>query len=289
MKQIDLIITNANILTFDKHDCFTGSLAVTNGEIVNIWKEAEPTVSISSNTEVINLKGKTLIPGFIDTHNHILMYSLNKNKVDCSTPPNKNIDDIMNRIKSKVEKSPHGEWIEGYGYDDTLLDEKRHPTRSDLDKASPHHPVYISHISGHLAVVNSKALELAQIDENISDPQGGHFGRDGNGKLNGVLFEIAVMERIQQTMPKPSLEEMLSLLEKGVKDYLAEGITTNTDAAVGLLYGDYEFDIHMQAAIRHVNPMHTQLMIMHDSLRKNKRFGNYNALSSIVCALDLLV
>lgn len=70
-------------------------------------------------------------------------------------------------------------------------------------------------------------------------------------------------------MPKAILEEMVFLREEGVKNYLAEGITTNTDAAAGLLYGDYEFDIHMQAAMRKINPMHTQLMIMHDSLRKN--------------------
>lgn len=86
MENIDLLITNANILTLDDQNNRACSLAVSSGKIINIWKEKEPPISISLNTEVINLQGKTLLPGFIDTHNHILMYSLNKGKVDCSSP-----------------------------------------------------------------------------------------------------------------------------------------------------------------------------------------------------------
>ena len=164
MNRPDLIITNANIITLDKHNTIAGSVAVTNGRISGIWKEQEPPrneVMRDGKTEVLNLKGRTLLPGFIDTHNHLLMYAIFQQQVDCRTPPNQSIDDIIKNIKEKAETLSPGEWIIGWGYDDTLLKEKRHPTREDLDKAAPHHPVYISHISGHLAAVNSMALKMA--------------------------------------------------------------------------------------------------------------------------------
>jgi len=277
MEKTDLLITNANILTLDKQNRRAGSLSVSDGRINGIWDESEPPITISPNTEVINLRGKTLIPGFIDTHNHLLMYSLNKSKVDCSTPPNNRISDILKRIHEKANHTPKGEWIQGYGYDDTLLEEKRHPTRAELDKVAPDHPVFINHISSHLAAVNSKALEIAGISENISNPQGGHFGRDDNGRLNGVLYEFPVMEYVQKAIPDPTLEEMVSMVGIGSRDYLAQGITTNTDAAVGLTYGGREFDVHIRAAVQGINPMRSQLMVMHFLMQEGARFGHYTA------------
>lgn len=277
MESVDLILTNANILTLDQQNRRAGSLSVSNGRITGVWNEPEPAFSISPNTEVINLKGKTVIPGFIDTHNHILPYSLNKSKVDCSTPPNQNINDILERIKDRATKTPEGDWILGFGYDDTLLQEKRHPTRMELDSVAPNHPVYMNHISSHFAVVNSRALELAGIGENVQDPQGGFFGRDGNGRLNGVLYEIPVMEYVLKVIPTPTIDEMVTMLGKASKDFLAQGITTNTDAAVGLTFGENEFDVHIRAAREGINPMRAQLMLMHNLLRKGGKFGHLNA------------
>lgn len=280
MEKVDLLITNANILTLDNQNRRASSISVTNGRINGVWAKSEPprdAVNITSKTKVINLKGSTLIPSFIDTHNHILMYSLNLNKVDCNTPPNKNINDILKRIRLKASETPKGKWIQGYGYDDTLLEDQRHPTRKELDQVTQDHPVFITHISGHLAVANSKALELAGIDESIANPRGGHFGRDHNGFLDGVLHEIPVIEYVQRVVPIPTVEEMVKLLGKGARDYLAQGITTNTDAGVGLIYGESEFDAHIQAAEQGINPMRAQLMIMHTLLRENEKFSNYRA------------
>lgn len=279
MDKIDTLITNANILTLDEQNSIAHSLAITDGRINEIWQESEPpaSVRITSNTEVLNLKGKTLIPGFIDTHNHILMYSLNKNKVNCSTPPNESIDDILQRIKVKANSTPKGQWLEGYGYDDTLLKEQRHPTREELDQIAPDHPVFITHISSHFAAVNSKALELAGVDEQIKNPQGGFFGRDKNGRLDGVLHEIPALEYVQKVIPVPTVDEMVAALGEGSKDYLAQGITTNADAGVGLFLGESELEAHLIAAQKGINPMHSQLMIIHTLLREGEKFGNYTA------------
>lgn len=276
----ELLLTNANILTLDKNNGLAGSVAVKEGKIIGIWEEGEPPhneVAVTCKTEVINLKGKTLIPGFIETHNHILLYSLDKKKVNCGTPPNNSIQDILKKIREKANETPKGDWILGYGYDDTLLQEKRHPKREDLDKIAPDHPVYITHISNHFAVTNTKALDLAGLNENTPDPEGGHLGRDSNGRLDGVLYELAAMNLIQKHVPEPTVEEMTDALKEGVKDFLAKGITTNTDAGVGIFYGESELEAHITSSQKGINPMRSRLMVMHELLQTNSKFGNYSA------------
>jgi predicted amidohydrolase YtcJ len=280
MIKADLLLTNANVLTLDRQNRRAGSVAVTNGRISGIWSEPVPPrdeINVTRHTEILNLKGAALIPGFIETHNHIFMYAKYKKQVNCSTPPNKNIQDILEQIRSSAEKTPVGEWIFGYGYDDTLLEEKRHPTRAELDRAAPNHPVYINHISGHFAVVNSMALECANITEETSDPRGGHFGRDEIGRLNGVLHELPALTPVQSILPALSVEDLVSLLGEAAQDYLAQGVTTNTDAAVGSFQGISELDAQIQAVVQGVNPLHMRLMVMHEFLSEDGIFAGYSA------------
>ncbi|TQR09652.1 amidohydrolase [Psychrobacillus soli] len=280
---LDMIIKNANIITLDKQNTRASSLAVKNGLICGIWTETEPSASnllkwtASPTTEVIDLKGATLLPGFIDTHNHILMYGLATGKLNCSSPPNRTINDILELVRLKAKETKKGYWIEGYGYDDTLLAEKRHPTKEDLDSVSPHHPVLIKHITGHLVVANSVALQIAGVGDNIQDPKGGHFGRDNQGRLNGVLYEATAITTVVQHIPQPSKQEMISSLGIASQDYVAQGITTNSDAAVGVLYGMEEIEAHLEAAKLRVNPMRAQLMIMHHHLRENGIYEGYTS------------
>lgn len=279
MTTVELLITNANILSLDKENNRKGSLAVTNGRISGLWTEAEPPqgeVNIA-NAEVIHAKGATIIPGFIDTHNHLLAYSLTKNQVNCSTPPNKSIHDIVDRVHLKVKETPEGKWIQGYGYDDTLLEEKRHPTRSDLDQVAPHHPVILTHISNHFGVANSKALELAGVTENTPDPQGARFGRDERGHLNGVLHEVAALEYVNKVTPVLTTDEMVELIGRGAQDYLKQGITSNTDAAVGLFEDGSDFDAHILSAKNGINPMRAELMLLEHLLVGNGKYSNYSA------------
>ncbi|RJS61359.1 amidohydrolase [Bacillus sp. PK3_68] len=277
MSKVDLLFKNANVLTLDSKNHRAGSVAVSEGRIVGIWKEKEPSKSeleITAQTDVVDLRGATLIPGFIDTHNHILAYGQMKNQLNCGTPPNRTINDIVEIIREKAKEIPAGEWIQGYGYDDTLLLEKRHITRKDLDQAAPHHPVYITHTSGHLAAVNSLALQIGGLTDTISDPQGGHYGRDEKGRLNGVLYESAAMQPVMNQMPKLTVDDMVNALGEAAKDYVAQGITTNSDAAI---FGKDDFEAHLKAAEKGVNPMRTQLLIMHHLLRKGGMFEGYSA------------
>lgn len=280
MIKADLILTNANVLTLDKESRRGGSVAVTNGRISGIWKEAEPPKSdvyYTGQTQVINLKGSTLIPGFIDTHNHLLMYARFREQANCSSPLVQNIQELQAQLLKKAGQTEKGKWVLGFGYDDTLLEEKRHPTRADLDAVVPHHPVFIRHVSAHFAVVNSAALELIGIDDHISDPAGGHFGRDEAGKLNGVLYELPAMSLVESKIPVPTVDNLVSLLGEASKEYLSHGITTNTDAGVGLNMGIDELKAHLKAITSGKNPMRMQLMIMHNLLRETSEFGGLSA------------
>ncbi|MBP2257450.1 amidohydrolase [Virgibacillus alimentarius] len=278
MTKIDVLFTNANVLTLDKNNSRSRSVAVSNGKIFGIWNEPEPPSNVLHTTEqtkVIDLKGATLMPGFIDTHNHILMYGLLRDQVNCSTPPNESIANITEAIGQKTEETPAGEWIRGYGFDDTLIDEKRHITRDDLDAVSPNHPVMISHISGHLAAVNSLALQYAGLDDKAPDPvSGGHFGRDQKGSLNGVLYEPGAMEPVYNVLPQKTVEQMTADLKNVSNEYVAQGITTNSDAKVSSLD---ELEVHLRAAQTGANPMRARLMISNDLLRQEGPFGNYTA------------
>ncbi|MBU8878601.1 amidohydrolase [Bacillus sp. FJAT-29790] len=277
---IDLIIKNGNIVTLDKSNTIAKSLIVSNGNIAKLFFECEPDTEgyiIDSNTQEIDLNGATLLPGFIDTHSHLLMYGEMLNFLDCRSPLTTNIDDILQKVREKVEKTASGQWIMGWGYDDTLLEEKRHPMRADLDKVAPNNPVFIRHISGHFATVNSKALEIAGITEATLNPSGGFFGRDEEGRLDGVVHEIPALEMIFPILPVPSNEESIENIAKGAEVYLAQGITTCTDAGVGLDKGPSELDAHLSAANSGRNPMKMRLMILNHLLREDGPFANYTA------------
>src|SRR5699024_2244653 len=158
MVTADLVIHNAVVLTLDANNRRAGSVAVRDGKIVGIWTESrtpDDEVKITFETNVIDANGATLIPGFVDTHNHIYVSSQLINFVNCMTTPNKTIQNMLSNLKKKAEKTPAGEWIKVYGYDDTSIEELRHLTREEIVRVVPDHPVNVSHISGHLSVVNT--------------------------------------------------------------------------------------------------------------------------------------
>lgn len=273
-----MLIKNAHILTLNEDNEEAHSMHIQHGKIKQLWKEAVPPVELSAYEQVIDFEGKTIIPGFIDTHNHILSHGIMLEMVDCSAGKNKTIKDILERIKEKIASLNEGEWVQGYGYDDTMLEEQRHPTRQELDTVSPNHPVYVNHLSGHIAVANSKALEIANVSEEVEDTSKGQFGRTEDGQLNGVLYEHGAMEQVNRFIPDDTEEEMIEQLRRAAEEYIAEGITTNTVAAVGMMHDTKkEVKVHIQAGKEKINPMRTRLLIVHNELEKGGVFESETA------------
>lgn len=227
----DLILLNGKVVTVDSKNSIVEAVAIKDGKIMKVGSNEEVKKLAGKRTLILDLKGNTVLPGFIDTHLHPGAFGISLMEVDCRSPPVRSIADIIEKIKEKAKEIPKGTWIRGWGYDDTKLKEKRHPTRWDLDKATTDHPVYISRICRHIGVVNSKALELARIDGSTSDPPGGKIERDPKtGEPTGVLREAAQMQ-ILDIIPQYNEEEIKEALRLACEKFTQWGLTTVGDAA----------------------------------------------------------
>ncbi len=172
-----------------------------------------------SNTDVINLKGHTVLPGFTDAHIHLEQYALAQEKVDVEAP---NINICLERVRQAVQQSEPGSWVLGHGWNQNMWD--RYGSVSDLDQVAPENPVYLTAKSLHAGWANSEALNQAGIITSSPDPPGGHIQRDGSGDLTGILFEKA-MDLMTKVIPEPSLEESVSAIRKAQTQLWRYGIT----------------------------------------------------------------
>jgi len=224
------IFINGNILTIDDNDSVVEAVALRRDRIVAVGATDEIMKLKRFGTVVVDLEGKTLMPGFIDAHSHFPGSGvLAEVGVDLNSLPIgkiENIPQLIEALRKKAKKTKKHRKIVGLGYDDTRLAEKRHPNRHDLDKASTNHPIFIGHISGHYAAVNAKALEILGIDKNTEDPEGGKLHRDPvTGEPTGVLEEKAV-ELAYEKGVDFSLLEQISIIRHAIRDYAAAGVTT---------------------------------------------------------------
>lgn len=232
-----VVYVNGDIVTVDDDQSDVGAVAIRNGRILKVGSEDVVMAAVGSNAVIKDLKGKTLLPGFIDAHGHISFTSDLLASVNLSSPPvgeAKTIDDIIRLLKEGRERFPDAPWLTGWGYDDSLLAENRHPNREDLDKVSTEIPIMLIHVSGHLNACNSKCLELAGINAESPDPAGGVIRRfPGTTEPDGVLEESAG-HVVRMVMPEATDEQRLQLLEKAQQYYASYGITTIQDGATNV-------------------------------------------------------
>lgn len=229
---VDLILVNGDVQTLDSKGTQAEAVAVRNGRIAAIGTTAEVKGLTHSKTEIIYLKGKTVLPGFIDAHNHMTMFGLLLSEINCQDGKIKSIAELLDEIACRTKQKRPGEWISAWGYDDTKFLEKRHPTRWDLDRFASEHPVVCKRTCGHMMVVNSKALELAGITRETPDPPGGEISRDANGEPAGMLKETA-QDIIKKAMPEPGTDTLREALKQAGALYNKEGITSVHEAGAG--------------------------------------------------------
>ncbi len=231
----DKIFINAQVLTMDPGCGEANAFAVSGGRFVCVGNKERALDSIgnTNKVDIVSLNGKTVVPGFIETHSHLSLYAMALLQANCRTPPNRNIGDVKRQVRKMIERSEKGEWIRGWGYDDTLIEEKRHLTKHDLDEVAPNNPVFISHTSGHLAYVNSKALEIAGIKVETPQPSGGHIEKDQTGDPTGLLKEDPAINLVLRHIPPYPVSRLKGAMRKGIKYLHRHGITSAHDAAIG--------------------------------------------------------
>jgi len=226
----DLVIRNGHIITMDTGLKNATGMAVRDGKIVALEEDNELASCASPRTKISDLHNRTVLPGLIDVHTHAMEWAkgILRGQIDAAYPNVRAIDDIVREIASRANSLQRGQWIVGAGWDDSKLTEHRYIRRQDLDPASPHNPVYLDHVSGHLAAVNSAALELAGIDRRTPDPQGGVIERDATGEPTGILKDTA-MSLVSSQLPKDP-EDINIRAAKLASEKAAEvGLTTIHD------------------------------------------------------------
>lgn len=230
----DLIYHNGILLTMEGEADKASSVAIKEGLILAVGEESLVPIHKGKDTQVIDLQGKTMLPGFIDAHSHMVMGMVLLGQANISSPPVsdvQSISDIVHKLQQHQANLniPKGEWIVGWGYDPDLLAEKRHPTKLDLDDAFPDNPVFLMHVSGHMAIINSLALLQTGMDKNTPNPAGGMIVRLPNSNEPSGLVQETAVYAARKALPTPSPEQMMALLEEVQTLYASQGITTAQD------------------------------------------------------------
>ena len=223
------VIKNGTILTMDRGRPNAEAVGVIGDRIVAVGSVSMVEDALPRGYRTIDLGGRFCLPGLNEAHNHMIGFGTALGHVEAGFPNVRSIEEIKRNVAERVRQTPAGTWIQGRGYDDNKLDEKRHPSRYDLDEVAPEHPVIIVNGSGHMSAVNSLALKMAGITRDTPDPQGGHFVMDENGEPTGVLQETA-QDAVRKLIPKPTVDDHVAALQRCNDAYVAAGITSSQDA-----------------------------------------------------------
>lgn len=213
---------NGKIFTADEEQLYADSMIVEDGKISWVGKEEKMP---EGDFTKVDLQGKRVLPGFVDAHMHPVMLADMSRQISCLPPNIYSIEEMAEKIKEVREKQGPGKWVMGWGYDEGKFEEKRSPNRYDLDKGCEDSPVYIFRTCGHVCCVNSKALEIAGIDKNTEDPQGGEIDRDENGEPTGVLRENA-RELVIGYLPEVTSEDIIEELVELGELLQSQGVTS---------------------------------------------------------------
>ncbi len=227
----DKIYLNGQIVTMTGPNDVREAIAIRNGIILATGEEAYIKRFKGSKTEIINLHGRTLMPGFINSYGNLLMAAENTNRANLFPPPTGTVGSInalLDAMKQHQGQLPDSIWVIGIGYDHALLKEQRHPNRNELDAAFPNTPAVVIHASGQTMVANSTALEAASVTAQTPDPPGGAIVKDAKGIPTGQLKGNA-RQLIAAVLPMTTVEERLLRLQSMLEQYAASGITTAQD------------------------------------------------------------
>lgn len=225
---------NADIVTVDESKPVAEALAVRDGQIIAVGSREEVEFAAGEQPTIRDLGGKTIVPGLIDAHGHISVTALSRGWANTQPPPAGPVNNIAELQKIMInwdQNNPDIPWLIGWGYDDSLLEEARHPNRDDLDAISTEKPVVLFHVSGHLMACNSKCLEMVGISAETENPAGGIIQRFGDSKIPNGILEESALNIIFSKLPVASESQRMQKLQQTQQYYASYGITTVQDGA----------------------------------------------------------
>jgi predicted amidohydrolase YtcJ len=226
----DLIVTNARIYTVDANRPFVEAMVIANGRVVFTGPASAALTYRTSNTRVLDAQGQTVIPGMIDAHVHLLGLGTALRTVDLVGTAS--YEQVIERVVARAREVPAGTWITGRGWDQNDWGDTRFPTHDALSRAVPNHPVYLTRVDGHAALVNAAAMRAASLTASAQDPSGGRIVRAPNNEPTGVLVDRA-MGLVGRVIPAASMDEMRNATLAAIREVNKWGLTGVHDAGVG--------------------------------------------------------
>jgi len=229
--QAQLVLLRGKILTVDAADSVAEALAIRDGKIIAVGSSADILRLAGPRTRRIELNGRTATPGLIDSHAHIAEGGLDE-AYHVGLSGVSSIPEAVRRVAAGIASLKPGEWLQGAGWDEGKLSERRYLTAADLDAVSPHNPVWLEHTTGHYGVANSLALRLAHITAQTADPPAGTIDRGAGGVPTGVLKEAA-MDAVVSLIPPPTPEQRRRGILRSIELLHREGMTAVKDPDIG--------------------------------------------------------
>jgi len=248
MAEATMVFVGGRVHTVDARNSIAEALAVAGERILAVGSNAEVRALAGPGTRVVELGGRSLLPGFVDAHCHLVGLGASHTAIDCKAPGMDSIRALVEAVRARAATQPPGTWIRGRGYDQSRLAERRHPNRLDFDPVAAQHPVIFTRTCGHISAANSMAMELAGIDDRTPDPAGGRYDR-ADGRNLGVAYELA--QGPLQRVAAISAEEQREAILRGQDDYLQAGGTSIHDAGglVGPAFVQAQ-ELHARGALR---------------------------------------
>ena len=222
----DVVLTNGNIYTVDVRLGRVEAIAITRGKIAAVGTAEEMQHWVGPETKVIDLEGKFVMPGFNDAHTHLA--NAGQGSLSVNVEGTRSIAEFQQRIRARLSEFEPGEWVVGRGWDHSLWEENRMPTKADLDAVSTSHPMFFTRVDGHSAVANSLALEQAGITRSSEQPEGGEIVRDADGEPTGWLKENAT-GLVSRLIPAPTSEQRQRGLLLALAEAARYGVTSVQD------------------------------------------------------------
>ena len=229
----DVVILGGNVVTIDRAHTRAQAIAVKFDRILAVGQDDELRPLVGAGTQVVDARGMTVTPGFIDAHCHPLDAGRRSLlRANCGPDNAPSIAEVIRALTKQSQATPPGQWVLGFGYDEAKLAEKRLLTRADLDEVTLDHPIFVEHSSGHIGMLNSAGLKQGNLTRNSADPAGGKYGRDSAGELDGCVFEAGQDQFIgrgayrgRALIPDPTAEQDRQALELATTQAVSLGIT----------------------------------------------------------------
>ena len=220
--QANLVLYNGDIHTMNVAKPRAQAIAIVGSRVLAVGSDSEMRALLAAKGEAVNLRGRTVVPGFTDAHTHYMSDGISLKQIDLAEVPT--LEEALARVAARAAETHAGHWLEGRGWDHSLWEGGAFPTREDLDRVAPEHPVFLERKCGHVGWTNSRALELAGITAETPDPPGGAIDRDPTtGQPTGIFKENA-MDLISRLLEEPSMEEAVDAIKAGTANAHKQGL-----------------------------------------------------------------